>query len=63
MTCQVPLDLKLIKMFVVKAAKFRGQAAEHPNELKLCGDKVNNQTEPCFLSECETVFGLMLNLG
>ena len=35
-------DEKLIELPVVKAAEFRRQAAEHPNQRELRGDEVND---------------------
>src|SRR2546427_10696209 len=61
-TCQMELEFKLVKILVVEAAKFRGQAAERPDKLELCGEKVNNESELHLLSKCKTVFGLTLNL-
>ncbi len=52
----------LIELPVVKATKFRRQAAEHPNQRELRGDDVNDKAEPRLLGEREAVFGFALHL-
>ena len=40
------LELLLVEPRVVEAAECRRQAAERPDELELCGDEADDETEP-----------------
>ena len=57
------LEFKLIKPFIVEAAKFRGQPTERPDKSELPDDNVNDEAEPRFLDKRQSVLGFRLHLG
>jgi len=59
----MPLEPNLIKLPVVKGAEFRRQATEGPDKPKLCGDEVNDVTEPGLLGKLEAILGFTLHLN
>ena len=62
-TGQMPLESNFIKLPVVKEAEFRRQATEGPDKPKLCGDEVNDVTEPGLLGKLEATLGFPLHLN
>ena len=60
---QMPLELLLVEPGVVEAAECRRQAAKRPDQLELCGDEVDDETEPRLAREVEPDLGLALHLG
>ena len=56
-------NAKLIELSAVKAAEFRRQAAEHPNQRELRSDDVNDKAEPRLLGEREAMFNFVLHVG
>src|SRR5262245_42254559 len=59
---QMGFGAKFIELPVVKAAERRRQAAKHPDQRELCGDEVNDKTEPHFPGVRKAVFGFALHL-
>src|SRR5580704_11570485 len=59
----MPLETNFIKLPVVKEAEFRRQATEGPDKPKLCGDEVNDVTEPGLLGKREAILGFTLHLN
>jgi hypothetical protein len=53
----------LVALDVVEAAECRRETAKRPDQLELCGDEVDNETEPRLAREVEPVLGLALHLG
>ena len=60
---QMPLEPLLVEPGVVEAAECRRQAAQRPDQLELCGDEVDDETEPRLAREVEPGLGLALHLG
>ena len=56
------LKPKLIKLPIVKAAEIRRQATEGSDKPELCGNDVNDVTNPGLLRKLEAVLGFMLHL-
>ena len=56
------LEPQLIKLHIIKEAKFHGQATERPNERELRGDDVNDETKPSLLRKLEGTLGFTLHL-
>ena len=59
---QMVFGANLIELRVVKAAEFRRQAAQHPNQSELHCDVMNDKAEPRLLGEHEAMFGFSLHL-
>jgi hypothetical protein len=57
------LEPNFIKLPIVKEAEFRRQAPEGPYKPKLCGDEVNDVTEPGLLGKLEAILGFTLHLN
>src|SRR3954469_20812727 len=62
-TCQMALELKLVKPLMVEGAKRRGQPTQGSDKSQLCGNDVNNEPEAGLLGKRETALGFWLNLG
>src|ERR1700723_1002020 len=62
-TGQMLFNAKLIELSAVKAAEFRRQAAEHPNQRELRSDDVNDKAKPRLLGEREAMFNFVLHVG
>ena len=60
---QMPLEPALVEPGVVEGAEDRRQAAQRPDELELCGDEVDDETEPRLAREVEPGLSLALHLG
>src|SRR3954453_14185382 len=60
---QMGFSAKFIELPVVKAAERRRQAAKRPYQRELCGDKVNDETEPHLPGVRQAVFGFALHLA
>src|SRR5438045_8351092 len=60
--CQMVLEAAFIELAVIEGSESRCQAAKRPDKCKLGGDHVDDETEPGLLRECETSFGLALDL-
>src|ERR1700738_4595322 len=56
------LEPNLIKLPIVKRAEFRRQATEGPDKPKLCGDEINDVTEPGLLGQLEAILSFTLHL-
>ncbi len=52
---QMPFELKLVKLLIVKGAEFRGQPTESPDNSDLWKEEVNNEAEPYPLGKRETL--------
>ena len=59
----MPLELQLVKLLIVKGAKFRGQPTENPDNSDLWTEKVRNKAELRPLGKRETLLGFRLDLG
>src|SRR5690242_14953272 len=59
----MPLELKLVKLLVVKGAEFRSQPTESPDDSDLWKEEVNNEAEPHPLSKRQTFLGFGLDLS
>src|SRR5580700_9653675 len=59
---QTEFGANLIELRIVKAAEFRRQAAQHPNQGELHCDVMNDEAEPRLLGEHEAMFGFSLYL-
>src|SRR5258708_20856619 len=57
------LELNLIKLLIVKRAKFRRQATERTDKPELASDHVNDETKPCLLRKLEAILGFTLHLS
>ena len=53
----------LVEPFIVEGAEFGRQATQSPDETKLGGDNVDNQTETRFPREFEPFLGFSLHLA
>ena len=52
------LEARLVELRIVEGVKVRRQSTEHPDKPELPGDAIASETEPHFLREFESVFGL-----
>src|SRR5947209_6360083 len=59
---QMGFGAKFIELPVVKTAKRRRQATQHPDQRELRGDDVDDKAEPRLLGELEAIFGFPLHL-
>ena len=57
------LESLLVEPGIVEAAECRRQSAKRPDQLELCGDEVDDETEPRLAREVEPDLGLALHLG
>src|SRR5262249_14491830 len=62
-TCQVALELKLIKLIIIEGSKFRSQAAKSPDKAKVRFDVVDDATELNLLRKLEATLGFTLRLN
>src|SRR5215470_9255972 len=56
------LESAFIESLIIEAAKFRGQAAEGPDKLDLCGAEVNREAEARSPGKLQTFLGFRLHL-
>ena len=61
--CQMALEVKLIKLDIVKGPELGRQAAESPDQPELGRDDVNHQTEPSFFGKIEAILGFALHVA
>src|SRR5258708_3263675 len=57
------LDLKLIKLPIIKESKCGRQSAKSPDQRELSGSDVNDRPEPRFLRKCERILGFTLHIN
>ena len=60
---EVSLELLLVEAGVIERAESRGQAAQGPDQLELCGDGSHGVAEPRLAHEVEPGLGLALHLA
>src|SRR5208337_1816080 len=60
---QTPFEPVLVEHDVAEAAECRREAPERPDQPELCGDEVDDETEPRLSREVEPGLSLALHLG
>ena len=53
MICQMALESKLLKLFIVKEAEFRRQPTKSPDKSELRSNDVKDSTEPSLLGKLQ----------
>src|SRR5215469_3012285 len=61
-TCQMALELSLVKSLIVKGAEFRCRTAECPDKPELASDYINDEPKPRLLRKLEAILGFALHL-
>jgi hypothetical protein len=56
------LESKLLKLSIIKGAEFRRQPTKAPDKPELCGNDVNDSTEPSLLGKLQAILDCALDL-
>src|SRR6476646_846319 len=59
---QMPLELQLIELTIVKAAELPRRATKRPDQRELRSDDIDHHPEACFPRELEAVLRFAFNL-